>query len=62
MSEPSPEEKAIEDFFLADGKWELEIVLEAIPNIISGRWLWLMDANYGFRAIDLLEALKGKTQ
>jgi hypothetical protein len=53
---------AIEKFFLDDGKWELEIIPEGLPNAIPGRWLWLSDANYGFRPVDLLEALDSKTK
>ena len=50
-------EKAIEEFFLANGKWELDITPEGNPRVIAGRWLWLSDANYGFRAVDLIAAM-----
>jgi hypothetical protein len=44
---------AIEKHFLADGKWELDVNENPPPHIIPGRWLWLSDANYGFRPVDL---------
>jgi hypothetical protein len=51
-------EQAIEKFFLADGKWELDLNENPRLHLIPGRWLWLSDANYGFRPIDLIEAIK----
>lgn len=51
-------EDAIEAFFLKDSKWELDIVPEGHPLSTPGRWLWLLDANYGFRTVDLANAIK----
>lgn len=53
-------EQTIEAFFLRDGKWELEIVPEGDSISIPGRWLWLSDANYGFRPIDLATAITSR--
>jgi hypothetical protein len=50
----------IEQFFLNDGKWDLEVVPEGHPNSIPGRWLWLSDANYGFRPADLAKAIMAR--
>lgn len=53
-------EKAIEEFFLADGTWELEVT-EETPTVLGGRWLWNSDSNYGFRPVDLIKAIADKT-
>ena len=58
----SDREAVVEKFFLDDGKWELEVIPEGLPNAIPGRWLCLSDANYGFRPVDLLAALDSKTK
>lgn len=58
--------RAIEEHFLANGKWELDNDDNPQPHIIGGRWLWLSDANYGFRPIDLakdmIEAMQEPTK
>jgi hypothetical protein len=48
-NERIPEElaKIITDFFLADSKWEDD----------GDGWLWIYDANYGFRPLDLAKAI-----
>ena len=51
-------EQAIEKFFLDDGKWSLDVNENPPSHIIPGRWLWCDDANYGFRPVDLIEAIK----
>jgi hypothetical protein len=38
----------------------LEVVPEGHPNSIPGRWLWLSDANYGFRPADLAKAIMAR--
>jgi hypothetical protein len=58
---PAPTElmtDAIEKHFLADGKWELDDNKKpAAGPSDTGRWLWLSDANYGFRPVDLAQKI-----
>lgn len=49
----------IEAFFLADGKWDLDVIPDGHPICTPGRWLHLSDANYGFRPVDLATKLIG---
>lgn len=55
-------EEAIEAFFLESGKWSLEVVPEGHAHLVAGRWLDNSDSNYGFRPVDLLEAIDAAGQ
>ena len=43
MTEADHVARIIREFFLCNGKWELD----------SEDWLWISDANYGFDPIEL---------